>query len=182
MAIVSAASIIRSMSLLHLTLAYFFLTSPGTICDQNLVFILGTAMGLPDAPSFTTPSAPTAFLAVLLALLGLSDLTAASLPEEVGSYYWSSQAPVRLFFFFVLTGYTYVFKPGGIGSAWGNKGAFRRGVQTSGWGEDLKNSIVFTWGFVEVLCWFWIYVTLRDERREAVARMAAKRKVEDDAL
>ena len=63
---------------------------------------------------------------------------------------------MRLFFFFVLTGYTYVFKPGGIGSAWGNKGAFRRGVQTSGWGEDLKNSIVFTWGFVEVLCWFWV--------------------------
>ncbi|KAA6416323.1 MAG: hypothetical protein FRX48_01043 [Lasallia pustulata] len=178
MAILSAASIIRSLSLLHLTLAYFFLTSPATIGDQNLVFILGAAMGLPDAPSFTTPSAPTAFLAILLALLGLSDLTAASLPEEIGSYYWSSQAPVRLFFFFVVTGYTYLFKPGGMGLGLVSKS----GAHTAGVGDELKNSVVFTWGFVEVICWFWIYVTLRDERRETVARAVAKRKAEEDML
>lgn len=51
MAILSAASIIRSLSLLHLTLAYYFLTSPGTIGDQNLVFILGAAMGLVRPPT-----------------------------------------------------------------------------------------------------------------------------------
>ena len=53
MAILSATSIIRSLALLHLTLAYFFLTSPATIGDQNLVFILGAAMGLvrPSHPS-----------------------------------------------------------------------------------------------------------------------------------
>ncbi|KAI4132207.1 MAG: hypothetical protein LQ347_002666 [Umbilicaria vellea] len=135
-------------------------------------------MGLPDAPSFTTPSAPTAFLAVLLALLALSDLTAASLPEEIGSYYWSSQAPVRLFFFFVVTAYTYVFKAGGIASAWASKS----GAHTAGVGDELKNSVVFTWGFVEVICWFWIYVTLRDERRETVARAAARRKAQEDML
>ena len=46
MAILSAATIIRTLSLLHLTLAYFLLTSPRTISNQNLVFILGAAMGL----------------------------------------------------------------------------------------------------------------------------------------
>lgn len=53
MAILSAASIIRSLSLLHLTLAYYFLTSPATIGDQNLVFILGAAMGLVRFPERT---------------------------------------------------------------------------------------------------------------------------------
>jgi len=46
MAFISAATIITSISLFHLTLAFFFLTSPGAIADQTLVFILGEAMGM----------------------------------------------------------------------------------------------------------------------------------------
>lgn len=46
MALVSAANILRSISLFHLTLAYFLLVSPSMIADQNLVFILGEAMRL----------------------------------------------------------------------------------------------------------------------------------------
>jgi hypothetical protein len=34
------------------------------------------------------------------------------------------------------------------------------------WGEGLKNRIFFTWAFVETAAWFWIWVTLREERRE----------------
>lgn len=59
---------------------------------------------------------------------------------------------MRLSFFFVVTAYTYVFKAGGMGSAWVNKS----GVHTPGAGDELKNSVVFTWGFVEVICWFWV--------------------------
>ena len=51
-----------------------------------------------------------------------------------------------------MTGYTYVFKSGGMGSAWVNKS----GVHTAGVGDELKNSVVFTWGFLEVICWFWV--------------------------
>lgn len=39
-----------------------------------------------------------------------------------------------------------------MGSAWADGG----GVHTAGVGDELKNSVVFTWGFVEVICWFWV--------------------------
>ena len=84
----------------------------------------------------------SALLAVVLALFALSDLIAVSSAEEMARFYWLNQAPVRLLFFFILTGYTYTFK------YTGGRGAYV--------GEDLKNSFVFTWGFVEMVSWFWV--------------------------
>lgn len=58
MALLTSPTIIRTLSLFHLALAYLFLTTPHTIADQNLVFILGEAMGLvrsPLNPPFTPP-------------------------------------------------------------------------------------------------------------------------------
>ena len=46
MALITATTILTSLSLFHLTLAYYFLTSPSTIADHNLVYIIGEAMGL----------------------------------------------------------------------------------------------------------------------------------------
>lgn len=46
MALISAKTVISSLALFHITLAFFFLTSPATIADQSLVFVLGEAMGL----------------------------------------------------------------------------------------------------------------------------------------
>lgn len=192
MAIISAMSIIRSLSIFHLTAAYFLLTAPATIADQNLVFILGAAMdlvssspssfppplpfspfrGLPNLtnpylkPSpisaFTAPSPATALLGAVLALSAIADLTAAgSLPRESSSLYWSSQAPVRLLFFFAVTFYAYAFKPGELavqGTALGTKAA-GLGLGTAkgrpGW-DELKNSLVFSWGFLEMMVWFWV--------------------------
>jgi hypothetical protein len=45
----------------------------------------------PESRTFETQSAPLAFLSAVLLFLGVSDLVACSLPEEVGSYYWGSQ-------------------------------------------------------------------------------------------
>ena len=61
---------------------------------------------------------------------------------------------MRLLFFFAVTFYSYVFKPGGVVLA-GRE--FGKGVMKgkAGW-DDLKNSLVFTWGFVEMLVWFWV--------------------------
>ena len=56
---------------------------------------------------------------------------------------------MRLLFFFLLIGYTYLFKPGGTGGKSG-------GGYVSGAGDELKNSVVFTWAFVEMMCWFWV--------------------------
>ncbi len=146
MAILSAQTLLRTLTLFHLTLAYYLLTSPATIASQNLVYVLGAAMEIPEPPiSLSTPSPASTLAALFLALLALSDLTSSGLPEEVGSHYWSNQAPVRLAFFFAVTGYSYAAKPGGLLGGKAGRG-----------GEVLCNSVVFTWGFLEMLLWFWV--------------------------
>ena len=146
MAILSAQLLLRAITLFHFTLSYYLFTSPSTIASQNLVYVLGAAMDIPEPPvSLSTPSPASTLAALFLALLALSDMTSSGLPEEVGSHYWSNQAPIRLAFFFAVTGYVYAGKPGGV---WGGKA----GMQ---W-EVLCNSVVFTWGFLEMLWWFWV--------------------------
>jgi hypothetical protein len=46
MAVISAYTIVRSISIFHITLAYFLLTNPRMIANQNIVYVLGEAMGL----------------------------------------------------------------------------------------------------------------------------------------
>lgn len=50
MALISSTTIITSISLFHLTLAYFFLFRPKTIEDQALVFVLGESMNIVNPP------------------------------------------------------------------------------------------------------------------------------------
>lgn len=41
----------------------------------------------------------------------------------------------------------------------------------SGWGGDgLKNRVFFAFMFVEMVSWLWVWVTLREERRDIVMR------------
>lgn len=54
--------------------------------------------------------------------------------------------------------------------------------QASAWGEGLKNRIFFTWAFVEMIAWFWVFVTLREERVALLRRMQEKRDAEEDRL
>lgn len=146
MAILSAQTLLRTVSLFHLSISYYLFTSPSTIASQNLVYVLGAAMDIPDPPmSLSLPSPASTLAALFLTLLAISDLTSSGLSEEVGSHYWSSQAPVRLAFFFAVTGYSYAGKPGGL---WSGKAGRGR--------EVLCNSVVFTWGFLEMLWWFWV--------------------------
>jgi hypothetical protein len=46
MALISAFTVIKAVSLLHITLAYYFLVNPGLIADQNFVWLLGNAMDM----------------------------------------------------------------------------------------------------------------------------------------
>ena len=166
MALISAFTIIRAISLFHLTAAYFFLTAPRMIADQNVVFVLGESIRLvsptsipeawsaaeistqPHVTSLDKPNEASAFIAVLLAFIGLADLTAASLDEETALQYWSSNVPMRLIFLFGLTGYVYLTKDDGV---FGSKLFSQAGA-----GEPLRNSMVFSWGFVETAVWFWV--------------------------
>ncbi|KAK5991771.1 hypothetical protein PT974_07805 [Cladobotryum mycophilum] len=130
MALISSKTIITSISLFHLTIAYFFLTNPKTIDDQGLVFVLGESMGLPEVRGFDAQSPALALLAVVLAFFGLSDLVSLSMPEELSAiYYWGTQ------------------------------------------GDGLKNRVFFTFMFVEMVGWFWAWITLREERSGLLDKM-----------
>jgi len=79
----------------------------------------------------------------------MSDLTSLTLSDDLAHSYWSTQTPIRLIFLFALTGYSYLFKEDGPFASSGKK-------YTVNAGDQLKNSIIFTWGFLEMATWFWV--------------------------
>ncbi|KAF1836611.1 hypothetical protein BDW02DRAFT_493367 [Decorospora gaudefroyi] len=176
MAILSANNMIRSISLFHLTLAVILVRNPSLLSNQSIVLLLGESMQLPTPRDFAKPSAATAFLAILFALIGLSDLAALSLPEAISDEFWGLQAPVRLLFLFCLTAYAYVAKEGGMLAPRGSVD-YRMSA-----GAGLNNSLVFTWGFMEVAAWFWVYSALREERVAKANKEVERKKREEDRL
>ncbi|KAF2405370.1 hypothetical protein EJ06DRAFT_578560 [Trichodelitschia bisporula] len=165
MALISAFTLIRTLALFHITLAFYLLTAPRMLADQNLVFLLGESMRPPEATSFDRPTPATALAAAVFVLLGLTDLVAVSMDEPAAVQYWSAQTPIRLIFFFALTGYTYI--TGADATLKSGKGARV--------GDGLKNGLVFSWGFLEIMMWFWVFLTIRDQRREAGMRVLRAR-------
>lgn len=60
--------------------------------------------------------------------------------------------------------------------------ASRSSHHAGGWGEGLQNRIVFTWGFIEMIAWFWVFVTLREERQQIALKKAQKKAAEEDMM
>ena len=52
--------------------------------------------------------------------------------------------------------------------------------QHYGWGEGLNNRVIFSFAFVEMISWFWVWTTLREERRDFMLKEQAKRAKEED--
>ncbi|KAM0303917.1 hypothetical protein HYE67_003995 [Fusarium culmorum] len=174
MALISAKTIITSVSLFHLTLGYFFLTSPSSINEQALVFMMGDSMGMPLARGFEVQSSPLAFLAVILIFIGFSDLVSLSMPDEICLvYHWGSQAPIRSFISLVFVAYVFLFGPS---SPMFGKSSVGPAYRPTGWGGDmLKNRLFFTFIFIETMTWFWIWVTLREERDAIMSKKSRRR-------
>ncbi|KAI2619488.1 increased loss of mitochondrial DNA protein 1 [Hypomontagnella submonticulosa] len=186
MALISVKTILTSLCLFHITLAYFFYTNPNAIADQALVYVLGEAMGMPHTTSFTTPTAVSSFLGVTLLLTGLSDLLTLSLPEEIWLlHHWSAQAPLRITLFASLSLYSYFSTP-----SYGRSGPGRMshplappssaflpnsGGTGNSVGDGLRNRVFFTFAFLEFLSWFWVWVTLKEETGRFVARRKQRR-------
>jgi hypothetical protein len=84
-------------------------------------------------------------------------------------------APVRLLLFFGITFYSYFLSDSSPLYA-------SKTYYPSTWGEGLKNRVLFTWAFVEMITWFWVFVTLREERRDKALKIAERRAVEEDML
>jgi hypothetical protein len=50
------------------------------------------------------------------------------------------------------------------------------GYRPSSWGGDmLKNRVFFAFMFIEMISWFWVWVTLKEETREIAARRQRRR-------
>ncbi|KAH0491135.1 hypothetical protein TgHK011_002577 [Trichoderma gracile] len=178
MALISSTTIITSISLFHLTLAYFFLFRPKTVQDQALVFVLGESMNIPAVRGFDVPSPALALLAVVLAFSGISDLVSLSMPEEFSAfYYWGTQAPLRFFLSMVLVAYSYAF--GSKSPIFSSSTSARRpgatfskhSASASSGAEHLHNRLLFSFMFIEMMAWFWTWITLREERSALVERM-----------
>ena len=132
-------------------------------------------------------------------MLGLSDLVSLGMPEELGAlYYWGTQgfrpprrstsrtskkmtneshfftvAPIRFMFSMCLVFYSYVFGPSGPFGTF-LPGSSRRPAILGGSGsatDGLKNRVIFTFMSIEMVAWFWLWVTLREERGGVVERL-----------
>ncbi|ROV88052.1 hypothetical protein VMCG_10411 [Cytospora schulzeri] len=189
MGLLSGKTYITSLSLFHITIAYFFLTNPMTIVDHSLVWIIGESMGMPEEPALESRSPAFAFLAVILAIMGLTDLLTLNLPEDVCLVdHWGMQAPMRLLISLILLAYTFIFGPSSPvyrdttpargRLAHPDAHVHNPGYVPSPWGGDgLKNRVFFAFMFIEMAAYFGLWVTLREERRDILARNARKRGV-----
>ncbi|ROW00040.1 hypothetical protein VPNG_08341 [Cytospora leucostoma] len=186
MGVFSARTIITTISLFHIIAGYYFITSPVSLADHSLVFVIGEAMGMPQEPSLEKHSPALAFMAVIIAIMGLTDLVSLTLPEEVCIiHHWGTQAPLRLFISLILLAYTFAFSPSSpIYADPKARGHTSRpdahsrnpGYVASSWGGDgLKNRVFFAFMFIEMVSWFSLWVTLRDERRAILAKNERKR-------
>ncbi|KAM0463117.1 hypothetical protein ACHAPV_003243 [Trichoderma viride] len=176
MALISSTTIITSISLLHLTLAYFFLVQPKTIEDQALVFVLGESMNMPAVRGFDIPSPALALVAVVLGFSGISDLVSLSMPEDFSAlYYWGTQAPLRFFLSMLLVFYSYTFSPTSpLFSSSSSSSTRRPAVSHKGTGsgtDHLHNRLLFAFAFIEMMAWFWTWITLREERSGILEKM-----------
>jgi hypothetical protein len=116
-------------------------------------------MAQPRADPFPkSPTSLSGLAAVAFAFLGFCDFTAAGMADHIAYHYWSSQAPMRLLFLFGLTAYTYLSKPAALSSKFAKPSP----------GDSIKNGVIFTWVFLEMGVWMLIYMSVREERKNAV--------------
>ena len=177
MALISSTLVLRLLTLTRLYAAYLLLTSPATLLTQNLILILGSAMRLPlPQPSTsnssgavtipTTPTTATALAALALAFFALSDLATTTLPEFAYDEFWSVQCVARIAAFFGVASWVYVTKPAGTAMGIVEDRAFGRRA-----GDGLRNGVVFAWCFVEMTAMGWVFVVLREERKERARKI-----------
>ncbi|RMJ22325.1 hypothetical protein PHISP_06805 [Aspergillus sp. HF37] len=97
----------------------------------------------------------------------------ASLYSEI----WTLISAARFCLFFAVSFFIYQSKPDMWGasaaatSPVGGYGAGSGGGEAMSGLDQLKNRVVFTYGFVEMTFWLWIFVALREERHQATARI-----------
>ena len=89
--------------------------------------------------------------------------------EQVQFLYWGAQAPLRSMFFLLLCAWSYSSRPGGPYVS--RIEALKLG-SLPGANEGTGSGIVLAWAFLEMMAWFWIWIVIREERKEVMARVS----------
>ncbi|GAD96368.1 hypothetical protein NFIA_052350 [Paecilomyces variotii No. 5] len=192
----SSKTLIKAHAFFLFVLAVYLTKSPEVITDSDLVFILGEAMKIDVSPTFARPQSPFALCGILLVADALVDLIVVTKVPQINevlaradvarsrsngstavisnnpfairmaalySEIWTLLAASRFCLFFAVSIFIYQSKPvaWGVGASEAMSGL-----------DQLKNRVVFTYGFMEMMFWLWILLTLREERQETAARLA----------
>lgn len=92
----------------------------------------------------------------------------------------SLAAPLRTALYMVVLFYSFLFGPSSPAYQSSSRSAGRLNHPPSHntsyipatWGGDaLKNRVAFTFLFIEMISWFWVWVTLREERNALVEKL-----------
>ncbi|KAF3906294.1 hypothetical protein ABW20_dc0103038 [Dactylellina cionopaga] len=157
MGLISAATQIRIISALHLAISYTLIFQPKLLDQQGVIVLLGQAMGIDKAVYFSSPAVRpiSSFLGLVFGLLAFNDFVGAGVEGIPFYIFWGAQAPIRVTFFFGLAGLTYVYNADPAApQTWLNVGL-----------ASLKTNWVFSWAFVEIIGWFSVYSSIREERQ-----------------
>lgn len=126
----------------------------------------------PKATTFHTASPATSLVAAVLLLVGLSDLLTLSMPEEVWMvHHWGAQAPLRFLFFGVAATAAFLGTPTVRSGGRLSHPIPLAGAGTGGGWDGLRNRLFFVLAFVEMMAWFWAWITLREDTRTLLTRM-----------
>lgn len=158
MAIISSTLVLRTNALLHLYASWLLITHPSVLPTQNLVLLLGNSMRLPDpsGSSFSNAGAASALAGLAIAIMAVSDLIATFVPLIAYDEHWSAVAPLRGTAYLLLSTWIYWTgqqPPGSFGT--------KSPLSPKGWGDELKNSLVFSWTFVQMTVMFWVSSSMR---------------------
>ncbi|EWC46164.1 hypothetical protein DRE_04542 [Drechslerella stenobrocha 248] len=157
MGLFSAATQIRLISAIHLAIAYHLIFAPKLLDEQGLIILLGQAMGIEQRTYFSSEAARpvSSFLGLLFAFTAINDLISAGIEGIPFYIHWGAQGPIRSTFFFALAGLTYVYDADpAVNKTWVTTGL-----------ASVKTNWVFSWSFVEIIAWFSIYSSVREERQ-----------------
>lgn len=80
-------------------------------------------------------------------------------------------APLRCLLSVLSIAFAYLSSPS---STLRQRGAYVFKHGSSSGLDGLKNRVFFSFMFIEMLTWFWIWITLRDERASVVDRLRKK--------
>ncbi|EED15299.1 conserved hypothetical protein [Talaromyces stipitatus ATCC 10500] len=217
MTFLSSKTLIQLHALFMFILAVYLITSPSSITESDLIFIIGEAMQIDLDPAMSTSQFPFSICAILLVSEALIDLiVVGKLPQldsiltnlqreqrqtedrgfsritlqkpkqtinswtiQLATIYneiWTFIAGARFVFFFAVSLFIYTGDSSGATGkkSWVGQGQVRNGL------DQVRNRIVFTFAFVEMMFWLWALSNVREERREVVTRLAQQQAAENE--